>query len=202
MFALAALILGALLLLRTGVPGSLKSLADPPVLVRQIQRLEELATVRYSVQKVVAFEEQKQPVGAERILLIVQAQVRAGVDLSSMNVGNLKILGERHVYVAMPEPKLLGVTIDEKETRVWDRSVTWWTPWVPFNPDLERQARMAAIRSIEQTALEMGILEQAKRNARETIRGLLSQAGIERVDFDGPLSLHRPEKRAQDAREF
>ena len=71
--------------------------------------------------------------------------------------------------------------IDDKQTKVWDRSITWWTPWVPFNPDLERQARLAAKDEIEKAALEMGILDQARRNAEVSIRSLLETFGVKAV---------------------
>jgi len=75
------------------------------------------------------------------------------------------------------------VVVDEKATKVWDRQITWWTPWVPYNQDLERQARIAALDSIKASALEMGILTDAEANARIAIRRLLEAAGIARVTF-------------------
>jgi hypothetical protein len=71
--------------------------------------------------------------------------------------------------------------IDDKETKVWDRQITWWTPWVPFNPDLERQARLVARDTIQQAALDMGILDQARRNAEAAIRSLLDTLGVKSV---------------------
>ena len=64
---------------------------------------------------------------------------------------------------------------------MWDRQITWWTPWVPYNPDLERQARLKAREEIEKAALEMGILDQARRNAEASIRSLLQIFGMKSV---------------------
>jgi len=44
--------------------------------------------------------------------------------------------------------------------------------------DLERQARLTAKDAIEKGALEMGILEQAQRNAESGIRSLLETVGV------------------------
>lgn len=186
--ALLALVLGALLLLRSGNSGRVRATLDAPALVMQIQRMSELTTVKYSVQKVIGLEEAKFPVGAERILLVVQASVRAGIDLSQVKLEHVKVLGEDRVLVQLPEPTILQVAIDEKQTRVWDRSVTWWTPWVPYNPDFERQARITALRSVEETAIEMGVLEQARSNARQTIRAMLEQMGVKQVEFGNPTT--------------
>ena len=62
--------------LRSGF-GGLRILSSPPALVHEIQKLNELVTVKYSVQKVVGLEEQKLPFGTEKLLLIVQARFLA-----------------------------------------------------------------------------------------------------------------------------
>lgn len=54
---------------------------DAPAIVREIQGLSELVSLKYTIQKVVGLEEKKTPVGSEKLLLIVQAEALAGVDL-------------------------------------------------------------------------------------------------------------------------
>ena len=154
---------------------------DAPAMVREIQGLSELVSVKYKVQKVVSLEEKKSPVGSEKLLLIVQAEVLAGVDLASLPAGSIRILPDKQVKIALPQARIFHIVIDDKETKVWDRQITWWTPWVSPNLDLERQARLAATKSVEQAALEMGILEQARRNAETVIRNLLQAAGARSV---------------------
>ncbi len=154
---------------------------DTPALVRQIQGLSELVSVKYTVQKVVGLEQKKTPVGSEKLLLIVQAEVLAGVDLAAVSSSSIKILPGENVKLALPPARILHIVIDEKETKVWDRQITWWTPWVSPDPDLERQARLAATKSVEQAALDMGILDQASRNAEMVIRNLLQALGAKSV---------------------
>ncbi len=154
---------------------------DAPAMVREIQGLSELVSVKYTVQKVVGLEEKKTPVGSEKLLLIVQAEVLAGVDLSQLTPGSVKILPRDEIKLALPPAQIFHIVIDDKQTKVWDRQITWWTPWVSPDPDLERQARMAAIASVKQAALDMGILDQAKRNAETVIRNLLQTLGAKSV---------------------
>lgn len=90
-----------------------------------------------------------------------------------MHGGNIK--------VDLPPAKILHLVIDDKQTKLWDRQITWWTPWVSPNPDLERQARLAANKSVEVAALEMGILDQAHRYAETVIRDLLQTLGAKSV---------------------
>jgi hypothetical protein len=139
--------------------------------------------VQYRVQKVIGLEEEKLPFGREKLLLVVQADALAGIDLSALAVSDVKLPGDRRIALSLPQPKILHVVIDDKHTRVWDRQVTWWTPWAPYNPDLERQARVAAVESIRQTATEMGILDQARRSAEQNIRRLLESLGFQTVTF-------------------
>jgi hypothetical protein len=155
--------------------------SDPAAVVTQVRRLNELATVRYTVQKVVGLREPKYPVGEESILLVVQASVQAGVDLDKLRPEDVEIRRDRSVKVRLPPARILSVSIDEKQTKVWDRQKTWWTPWVPFSTDLEQRARMQGIEAARAAALEMGILRQAQQNAEASIRALLELSGVGEV---------------------
>lgn len=157
--------------------------ADQPGVLREVRQLRELVTTRYSIQKVTGLTENKVPVGSESILLIVQARVLGGIDLSELKDKDIRIAGDRHVEIKLPPSKILHVEFDEKNTQVWDRTKTWWTPWVPYDLDLEKKARLAALDSIKQQALDMGILLDAQVNAQNLIRALLHPLGIEKVTF-------------------
>jgi len=160
-----------------------RPLLDSPAVLVRVQQLNQIATVKYIVQKVVGLRDQKVPVGSESILLIMQANVEAGIDLASMHSDDVTVRSDGGVVLQLPPPKILNIVIDEKETKVWDRQKTWWTPWVPYSLDLEQRARLAGLEAIKQTALEMGILGQAERNAESSIQGLLGLAGLKSVRF-------------------
>ncbi len=177
----AALVIAALLLIAAWTLRRRPSFGAPDILVR-VQQLNQLATVRYTIQKVVGLRDQAYPVGSDSILLIVQAHVDAGVDLAGMHPDDVAVRSDA-VVVRLPEPKILNLAIDEKDTKVWDRQKTWWTPWVPYSLDLEQRARLEGLASARQTALDMGILNQAERNAETSIHGLLGLAGIKVVRF-------------------
>jgi hypothetical protein len=156
---------------------------DPSAILVQVQQLNQLATVKYTVQKVVSLTDQKHPIGSESILLVMQATVEAGVDLTNLRADDVLIGGDGAVTLRTPAPKLLNVFVNEKETKVWDRQKTWWTPWVPYSLDLEQRARISGLESARQAALDMGILKQAEQSAQASIRGLLGLAGIKSVRF-------------------
>ncbi|MBI4907848.1 MAG: DUF4230 domain-containing protein [Acidobacteria bacterium] len=147
-----------------------------------MQQLSELVSVKYPVQKVVGLKEDKLPFGSESILLVVQGTVLAGIDLKEMEQRDVRV-AKNKVFLKLPYARILHDYLDDKETRVWDRKVTWWTSWFPYNPDFERQARVAAIDSIRGQAEQMGILRDARRNAEQTIRTLLKATGMVEVVF-------------------
>ena len=154
---------------------------DPQAVVAQVRRLNQLSTVRYTVQKVIGIKEQKQPIGEESILLVMQARVEAGIDLASLREQDIFRRPDGALVLRLPAAKILNVAVDEKETKVWDREKTWWTPWVPYSIDLEQRARVEGLESVKKAALDMGILKDAEQNAESSIRGLLGLAGVTSV---------------------
>ena len=154
---------------------------DPQAVVAQVRRLNQLSTVRYTVQKVIGLREQKQPIGEESILLVMQARVEAGIDLASLREQDIFRRPDGALVVRLPAARILNVAVDEKETKVWDREKTWWTPWVPYSIDLEQRARVEGLESVKKAALDMGILKDAEQNAESSIRGLLGLAGVTSV---------------------
>lgn len=144
-----------------------------------MHKLNQLVTVRFSIQRVVGIREQKVPVGEESILLMVQGEVLAGVDLDRVRDRDISYTGTRSVVIALPPARLFNSFLDESQTKIWDRHITWWTPWVPYNPDLEHKARLQAIADVRDAALKMGILERADKNAQLSLRELFSALNLQ-----------------------
>ena len=145
-----------------------------PTIVQEIKQLNQLVTVRYRIQRVVGLREAKQPFGEESILLMVEGEARAGVDLANLTRNDIRRLRDKSLVIILPRAKLFETYMDENHFKVWDRQITWWTPWVPYDPDLEHKARLQAISDVRNAALSMGILDDAQRNAEAAIRDLLS----------------------------
>lgn len=155
---------------------------DSEAVVTQVQQLNELVSVKYSIQRVVGLREPKVPFGEESILLMVQGEAVAGVDLATMTARDVRYTDKRAVTLTLPRAKIFNTFIDEKQTKVWDRQITWWTPWVPYDADLEHKARLEAVDDLRRAALSIGILDQAQKNAQISIRDFLSAFDI-RADF-------------------
>ncbi len=164
----------------------IRSLSAPAV-ITQVKKLNQLVTVKYRIQRVVGMTESKVPAGEESILLMVEGQALAGVDLAALTPDEIVISNRRSVTLQLPAAKLLNVFLDEKATKVWDRHITWWTPWVTYDPNLEHKARLQAVDEVRAAALQMGILDEAQRNAQNAIANFLLALHVD-VSFKTPAS--------------
>ncbi len=164
----------------------IRSLSAPAV-ITQVKKLNQLVTVKYRIQRVVGMTESKVPAGEESILLMVEGQALAGVDLAALTQDEIVISNRRSVTLQLPAAKLLNVFLDEEATKVWDRHITWWTPWVTYDPNLEHKARLQAVDEVRAAALQMGILDEAQRNAQNAIANFLLALHVD-VSFKTPAS--------------
>lgn len=180
-FAFLALLASIFIAGRVRAVFGLRSLNSATIITR-VQSLKQLVTVRYSIERVVGLREPKVPLGEESILLMVEGEALAGVDLETMRARDIARSGNRKFLITLPSARLFDVFLNEKETKVWDRQVTWWTPWVPPDPDLEHKARLQGLDDVRNAALKMGILDQAQKNAQSAIRDLLAGLGVQ-ADF-------------------
>jgi hypothetical protein len=156
-----------------------------PVVVEGIQDLDQLATVRWRESVIVTREsggtELEQLLVGEKVLLVAAGDVEAGVNLADLGREDVKVNGET-VTIRLPEPEILSVSLDEQKTGVYDRD------FGPLNlrpdDDLVEEARGAAVERIEQTARDENILENAERNAEDSIRAFVTTLGFEEVKFE------------------
>jgi hypothetical protein len=183
---LAALIGVSALWLRSGRGlGSRTSLnVEQPVVVRQIQQLQRLETVLYTLENVVEGEHDYTSVlpkllTADRILLIGHGEVVAGVDLSKIGSDDVVVQG-RSVTFRLPKAEIFYDRIDNQKTRVYSRDTGIL---VPVDPNLETDVRREAERQLREAALRDGILEAAGRNAGATLTSFLKGLGFQQVEI-------------------
>ena len=184
-FCLVFLLIAGVAYMRFAVPGGslFHQQLDSPALVREVRQLNDLATVKYSIQKVVGLTEQRQPLGSESILLLVEGRVLAGISLSELTQYDVSMPSHTEARIRLRPAHILETFLEEKDTKVWDRRVTWWTPWVSPDINLEHRARLAALEQMSTAALQMGILKDAQKNAEQNIRQILQAFGISKVVF-------------------
>jgi hypothetical protein len=151
--------------------------------VRRIQQLSRLETVVYSLDKIVVGQRESNVLPnalvGDKLLLIAHGEVVAGIDLSGLKPGDVSVDGDR-VSLRLPQPMVLSTRLDNQKTRVFSR-VTGML--VMADPNLETEVRKAAESQIEQAAIQDGILDKAKTNAKASLETLLYGLGFHTVEI-------------------
>jgi hypothetical protein len=172
---------GPLARLANFVVGSRTTFTSAPDVVNQIQRLNRLETVSYSVDTVVEGKHTNAVLPdllfGDRLLLVVHGQVVAGVDLSKLKPEAVQVNG-RSVTIDLPASQIFTTRIDSAKTKVFARTTGLL---VEADPNLETDTRTTAEQQILQAATNDGILDTARANARGSMESLLRGLGFEQV---------------------
>jgi uncharacterized protein DUF4230 len=174
---------GLLGLLRSAIAGEKTINVSQPVVVRQIQQLERLETVAYTMEKLVWGERDNPYVPkfliGDKLVLVVHGEVVAGVDLGRVNSADVKIEG-KNVSVHLPQAELFSTRVDNEKTQVYSRETGLLSR---PDPNFESEIRREAERQLKQAALKDGILDTANQNARATMVSLLKGFGFQQVEI-------------------
>ena len=156
---------------------------DQPTVVRQIQQLQRLETVSYTMDKIISGEHANaflpKFLTGDRLLLVVHGEVVAGINLAGLQPGDVLIQGQK-VSIHLPAAQVFSTRIDNARTKVYSRDTGLFTS---PDPNLESEVREEAERQLLQAALQDGILKTAGDNARSTISSMLKGFGFHEVDI-------------------
>jgi len=156
---------------------------DQPTVVRQIQKLQRLETVSYTMDKIISGGHDNPLLPkflvSDRLLLMVHGEVIAGVDLGKLQAGDVA-LSNRNISVRLPKAEILVTRLDNEKTRVYSRDTGLFSS---PDPNLETQVRQEAERQLQQAALQDGILKSAEENARNSVQSILKGLGFEQIAF-------------------
>jgi hypothetical protein len=156
---------------------------DQPTVVRQIQKLQRLETVSYTMDKIISGERANaflpKFLAGDRVLLVVHGEVVGGIDLAGLLPGDVVVRGQ-NVSIHLPHATVFSTRIDNAKTRVYSRDTGLFSS---PDPNLESEVREEAERQLEAAALQDGILKTAAENARSTISGMLEGFGFREVEI-------------------
>lgn len=158
-----------------------------PDVVVAVHSLGRLETESYHLERVVDLtDHQTQLFGLlnaeDAILLVAVGDVVAGVDLEHLTADDADTdWANRSIVLRLPPPSVFSAKLDDKATRVYSRT----TDLVASrHEDLESRARAEAARTMEQAAVDQGILERARADAERALAGLLRSLGFREVNFE------------------
>lgn len=158
---------------------------NTPALLTQVQALSELVTVKYVIEKVEVLEVPSENIVGQalgshnRMLLLAHGVVKAGIDLDRLTAADIQISGKK-VVIKMPKARITDAYLDEKETKVIDRTTGLLAP--PAK-DLEQVTRRNALDNIQRAARTSGILSEADQRARTQLITFFTQVGFDTVEF-------------------
>ncbi|MCX6553991.1 MAG: DUF4230 domain-containing protein [Candidatus Aminicenantes bacterium] len=150
----------------------------PSVGVRTLKDLAELATVEYSVTKIVSYKDVAW-YGDRKILFEAAATVKAGVDLNELTDQDIKLENDSAVTVTLPAPKILLFNMKPENIReIFNESGI-------LRSDFSNQEKDGLLsqgeKDIRAKVGRMDILQRAARNARILLESWLKKMGFQAV---------------------
>lgn len=177
---LAAIVaLGAVLLVwRPFETGT--ALRATPSVVLSVRDLARLETAEYHIERVIDLRDQQSLLFGlirtqDAILFVAVGQVTAGVDLGALADGDVVVDQARtRADVTLPAAIVFSTRLDNARSWVYARTTD---VLAQRHEDLETRARQEAERTLEQAALDGGILERARVNAERTVATFVRSLG-------------------------
>ena len=173
-----------LLILLAGMVLYFRQEVSQQAVVKQIQGLNRLETVAYTMEKIVAGGKSS---GAlmdllfgDKMLFIANGRVIAGIDLSSVTEEDVSIT-KKDIYIRLPAPQIFFVTIDNNKSSVYDRTTGLFTKG---NKDLETKVRTDAEAILRTTACDDGILDRANEQAVKHLTSLFKALHYDMVTIE------------------
>lgn len=169
--------------------GGLRSTPSVVVAVRDLSRLE---SVEYHVERVIDLRDKQSLLFGliktqDAILFVAVGEVTAGVDLSELKEGD--VVADRAggtVSITLPAARVLSTRLDNERSFVFSRSTDLLAR---RQEDLESRARQEAERTLEQSAVDTGILDRARANAERTVAALVRSLGYTTVTVTSRAAL-------------
>ncbi|TAD87306.1 MAG: DUF4230 domain-containing protein [Bacteroidetes bacterium] len=152
-----------------------------------LQNLSELATVEYTVTKVVAANDDVDwyKLGERKVLITCQATIKAGINLKEIDAAQV-VINERSISLRLPPPKILSVNLPPENIKVAWQQVGFLRG--SFTATETNALMVQAEQQMWNAGNIVGIDEQAKVNTQSAVGQLLRQLGFTQINitFDAP----------------
>ncbi|MCE6990895.1 DUF4230 domain-containing protein [Dyadobacter sp. CY323] len=153
------------------------------IVLEEITAMGKLEVVKYNFKDVVEQEIVKMWLPNAKAILIVQGEAIGCVDLTLIDIADISSEDETLV-VDMPEPELCVFKIDHSKSKVYNTEYAF-----SEEGKLVQEAYKQAEKQIRQSALDMGILDQTKENARKVLVPVLEKASGKKVVLKFPMNV-------------
>ena len=152
--------------------------------LEQVKDISELNTVEMYFNEIIDFKNAKLfnnfqiPFTEKSFIFTVKSKVKAGVDLSGIDEGDITISG-KSLLIKLPNPKITSKEI--LSYKVYDEKNGL------FN-EVTTEDTLKALelfeKDMEEQALSSGIIEKSKENTEHIIRNLFLSYGFESIELE------------------
>ena len=152
------------------------------IVLQEMTAMGKLELVKYNFKDVVEQEVVKTWLPNAKAVLIVQGEAIGCVDLTRMMIADISSEQETLV-INMPEPELCVFKIDHEKSKIYNTEYAFTE-----EGKLVQEAYKQAEKQIQKSALDMGIIEQTKENARKILTPMLEKASGKKVLIKFPMN--------------
>ncbi len=176
------LVTGGLLVFLGGRPYALDLSIEEhqALLISRITEMAELVTLKVPVSTVIT-SELSGYVGGVTCVMVVNGEVELGVDLEQARIEDIDPK-DRTATLVLPEPKVRHARLDHERTTVYsvNRQGLWWLVLgdEPARKLVNKAMKQAQV-TVQSAALDLGLVEQARRRAERVLRGAFEVVGWE-----------------------
>ena len=170
------------------------TVAEPPakvdlrsLVVQQVRGASELTTAIYSMESVVPASRERTlggyVIGKTTLLYIAHGEVRAGVDLATLQPQDVQAVGSA-LTVRLPPPQILDSKIDVNRSKVYDYDRGFMGLGPDVAPELQELAQRETLTKVVEAACADGILQSANQRAKLAVTQLLGTAGYSQLTVE------------------
>lgn len=146
------------------------------LILNQVTALGKIELVNYRFKDVVESELQKTLLPNARALLIISGEVVGCIDLTKINAANLDYESDS-LKIKLPSPEICTSKIDHSQSRVYDVSLFSLLDQSQLIDEAYKKAEL----QINDSALQLGILEQTKQNADKILKPMFEKISGKKV---------------------
>ncbi len=145
--------------------------------LKEMSLLGKIELANFTFRDVVEQELVRDYLPNPKAILIVQGEAIGCIDLTKVRAEDIGTKDDT-LIVHLPDPELCSYKIDHSKSKIYDTEYAFMNEQLLMN-----EAYTRAEDKIKQSALDMGILEQTKKNAALVLKPLLENISGKKVVF-------------------
>ncbi len=145
------------------------------IVLKEMTLLGKLELANFAFRDVVEQELVRDYLPNPKAILLVQGEAIGCIDLTKIKLEDIATNGDT-LIVHLPDPELCSFKIDHSKSKIYDTEFAFMNEQPLLN-----EAYARAETKIQESALQMGILEQTKKNANLVLRPLLENISGKKV---------------------